>query len=169
MAEQNGTKSAISRRSGRVYMEEHDCSVELSTVGQSQGHSACSSESRYGSGDERGDREKGSRVNKLSSSSSIDGYGDDELIQMVDLGRDLRGLFPTTYDSMGKQGMTSPRVLPYYILTIIVTKLLQEAKNKIERHPPNFGAIVPGAIYRSSFPAEQDYAFLASLELKSVV
>lgn len=168
MGDQTGTKSAISRRSARVYSEEHDGSVELGNVGQGQGQGSCSSESRYGSGDERAEREKGSRKKSRSLSGSGNGY-EDGMIETVNLGRDLRGLFPTTYEEMGKQGMPYSVLFKYPTDGYTVARSLQAAKNKIEGHPPNFGAIIPGTIYRSSFPALNDHAFLASLGLKSVV
>jgi len=158
---------AVSRRSAHVFTEELDGSVELGNVGQGQG--SCSSDSRYGSGDERADREKGSRNNKRSSSGSCTGY-EDGMIQMVDTGRDLRGLFPTTFDGMGKQGMIPALLATCGVLTVYtVAKVLQAAKNPVEGRPANFGVIIPGAIYRSSFPTAEDHTFLESLSLKTVV
>lgn len=43
------------------------------------------------------------------------------------------------------------------------------SKGKEEGHPTNFGIISPGAIYRSSFPQPDDYPFLASLKLKTIL
>lgn len=168
MADQTSTKSAISRRSARVYSEEQDGTVELGTVGQSQGQGSCSSESRYGSGDERADREKTPRKRSRSLSYSGNGY-EDGMIERVDLGRDVKGLFATTFEEIGKQGTLYLFILKGSTDGYTVAKSLQAAKNKTEGRPLNFGTIIPSAIYRSSFPAVEDHPFLGSLGLKSVV
>jgi len=35
--------------------------------------------------------------------------------------------------------------------------------------PANFGAVVPGSIYRSSFPSAENFGFLESLKLKTIL
>jgi tyrosine-protein phosphatase SIW14 len=35
--------------------------------------------------------------------------------------------------------------------------------------PPNFGAVVPGSVYRSSYPQAENFEFLKSLGLKSIL
>lgn len=62
---------------------------------------------------------------------------------------------PSTVEEMGKE----------------VIKSLQAAKEqtKIDGRPLNFGVVLPGAIYRSSFPMAGDYQFLGSLGLKTVL
>ncbi|KAF1981114.1 hypothetical protein K402DRAFT_408670 [Aulographum hederae CBS 113979] len=35
--------------------------------------------------------------------------------------------------------------------------------------PPNYGSVVNGAIYRSGFPAPENFSFLASLKLKTII
>ena len=54
-----------------------------------------------------------------------------------------------------------------------VAKALQAAKDaeksRGEGRPINFGIVLPGAIYRSSFPMTEDFHFLGTLGLKTVV
>lgn len=54
-----------------------------------------------------------------------------------------------------------------------VVKCLQAAnvsiKAKIDSRPINFGVVLPGTIYRSSYPTEEDHAFLATLGLKTIL
>lgn len=54
-----------------------------------------------------------------------------------------------------------------------VAKALQAAKDaeksRGEGRPINFGIVLPGAIYRSSFPMAEDFHFLGTLGLKTVV
>lgn len=35
--------------------------------------------------------------------------------------------------------------------------------------PTNFGAVIPGQIYRSSFPLPENFSFLKSLKLKTIL
>jgi len=35
--------------------------------------------------------------------------------------------------------------------------------------PPNFGTVSQGAIYRSGFPREENFSFLATLNLKTIM
>lgn len=55
----------------------------------------------------------------------------------------------------------------------IVTKSLQAAKastkSKVDGRPLNFGTVLSGAIYRSSFPQIEDFQFLGTLGLKTIV
>jgi len=35
--------------------------------------------------------------------------------------------------------------------------------------PPNFGTVSQGAIYRSGFPREENFSYLATLNLKTIM
>jgi tyrosine-protein phosphatase SIW14 len=35
--------------------------------------------------------------------------------------------------------------------------------------PANYGAVLPGAVYRSSYPEPKNYEFLQSLKLKTIM
>jgi tyrosine-protein phosphatase SIW14 len=54
-----------------------------------------------------------------------------------------------------------------------VIKSIQAAnastKAKIDTRPINFGVVLPGSIFRSSFPTEEDQEFLATLGLKTIL
>ncbi|RAL64533.1 hypothetical protein DID88_002007 [Monilinia fructigena] len=76
---------------------------------------------------------------------------------VVDVGRDLGTLFPSSTEAIAKQVNKS----------LDAAKAL--AKDNQEGRPLNFGVIVPNAIYRSSFPQEEDFGYLTSLGLKSIV
>jgi len=88
--------TTVSRRSTR-YFAEDQCTVESGNL-----------ESRHSStsGDER-DREKPQREAKTSSTNIDMGR-----IPMVNLGKDLGGLFPKTSEDLGKQGMHSLKIAP---------------------------------------------------------
>ena len=109
--EMKGTKmadvtntNAVSRRSTRLFVEEQEV-MEAGNADQ-MGH-----ESRYGSSSDEKDKERQPRKqpqmslcreSRRSSTSSVEGV----MIPMVDLGKDLCGIFPTTED-MGKHGRFS--------------------------------------------------------------
>jgi tyrosine-protein phosphatase SIW14 len=99
---------------------------------------------------------------------------DVRVLSVVDLGIDLSGIFPTSPEDMGKLGM-----MPAFfiraggLIHAIVATCLQEAtivrKVKVDERPINFGAVLPGAIYRSSFPRPENLPFLGTLGLKTVL
>lgn len=45
----------------------------------------------------------------------------------------------------------------------------KEKEKEKEKHHLNFGVIAPNAIYRSSFPQQEDFEYLGTLGLKSIV
>jgi tyrosine-protein phosphatase SIW14 len=59
------------------------------------------------------------------------------------------------------------------LIRIIVANCLHVAnvssKPKIDGRPLNFGAVLPGTIYRSSFPMPENLPFLETLGLKTVL
>ncbi|QSZ31597.1 hypothetical protein DSL72_001164 [Monilinia vaccinii-corymbosi] len=76
---------------------------------------------------------------------------------VVDVGRDLSTLFPSTTEAIATQVTTS------------LDAAKASAQEKQEGRPLNFGVVVPNAIYRSSFPQPEDFEYLASLGLKCIV
>ncbi|KAE9377774.1 hypothetical protein N431DRAFT_329579 [Stipitochalara longipes BDJ] len=132
----------ISRRSTRLFVEEQ----QLLEAGYVVGH-----ESRYPPGDEK-ERDRPQRETVISSSSI-------KLLRVptVDLGKALCPIFPTTPEDIGKQ----------------VIKSLQAAKAstkaKTDSRPVNFGVVLPGSIFRSSYPSEEDYEYLDTLGLKTIL
>jgi tyrosine-protein phosphatase SIW14 len=56
---------------------------------------------------------------------------------------------------------------------VIVATCLQAAndsiKPKVDGRPLNFGIVLPGTIYRSSFPKPDNLPFLGTLGLKTVL
>jgi len=141
---ENKNAITISRRSTRLFVEEQQLMEAGNVVHMGY-------ESRYSSGDEK-ERDRSQRE-AVTSSTTV------EVLRMpvVDLGKKLCPIFPTTSEDVGKQ----------------VVKCLQAAnastKAKINSRPVNFGVVLPGTIYRSSYPTEEDYAFLATLGLKTVL
>jgi len=139
-------KNALSRRSGRTYEEDHGAIESTSQTIQESRNASPHSEK------DAGRSTQGSR----SGSVSID-IG---LLSMpaVNLGKELSNIFPRTAEAMGKH----------------VTKSLEAANNastkeKTPGKPVNFGVVLPGSVYRSSFPHEEDFKYLQSLGLKTIL
>ncbi|RDW91512.1 hypothetical protein BP5796_02677 [Coleophoma crateriformis] len=135
----------ISRRSTRVFAQD----LESCDFGKGGG-------SRPGSYCEDKEIEK-DRLDRASRSSSVDQADMVEatIIRTVDLGRDMHDMFPANYEDMDKQ----------------VARILQTSRaagKKNQGRPINFGDVIPG-VYRSSFPQTEDYEFLKSLKLKTIV
>ncbi|KAF4624628.1 hypothetical protein G7Y89_g13539 [Cudoniella acicularis] len=134
---------AISKRSTRTFVEEHHI-MESGNGGQIM------RESQIGSYSE----EKimtDSKRNSWSSTKNIDlGRG-----SVSDIGIDTYGLFPNTVEGIENE-------VPKSLQTI-------KSKAKEEGKPLNFGIVVPGSIYRSSFPQTEDFQYLQSLGLKTIV
>lgn len=72
-------------------------------------------------------------------------------------GIDLNEIFPTNKATMGSQ----------------VANYSQAArsvcKSTLDGRPINFGAVLPGAVYRSSFPMPENLPFLGTLGLKTIL
>ncbi|KAI9048697.1 hypothetical protein LZ554_007528 [Drepanopeziza brunnea f. sp. 'monogermtubi'] len=74
---------------------------------------------------------------------------------MVDIGKDIN-IFPTTEEDIEKH----------------ITQSLEAAKAskaKEEARPTNLGVVIPGKIYRSSWPTDEDFLYLEALGLKTVL
>ncbi|KAL5324313.1 hypothetical protein ACEPPN_008858 [Leptodophora sp. 'Broadleaf-Isolate-01'] len=135
-------KSEMSRRSTRIFVEEQEF-VDRSSI-------PLSSSSSEGSVD------GSEKVHQCKTKGTIAGV---ETTQpsMGNLGQTL-DVFPTTSEDIGLH---------------IVTESLQPAnvvtKAKEDGRPVNFGVVVPGKIYRSSWPMMEDFQYLESLRLKTVI
>lgn len=134
-----GPTAKISRRSIRYFTE-------------SEGHVENGSpESQYSTSNDETDKEKSQREARTSSTNI-----EAAMMPMVDLGKDLSGLFPALED-MGKH------------VTISLQVAKASSKSKVDGRPLNFGTVLPNAIYRSSFPQTEDFQFLGTLGLKTIV
>lgn len=50
-----------------------------------------------------------------------------------------------------------------------ITQTLAPGRLRCLFPPSNYGAVVPGAVYRSSYPQEKNFEFLESLKLKTII
>ncbi|TAQ85072.1 hypothetical protein B7494_g6591 [Chlorociboria aeruginascens] len=150
MAEKTSNNAIISRRSTRYFEQEQE-GLEKGNAG------SVALESRYccPAGEREREKEK-QRKDTARSSSSDSGVA--WIGPNIDLGMDITGLFPSTEKEMEKH----------------VAKAIQVAKSlpiisKEEGHHLNFGSVIPGKIYRSSYPEAEDFAYLGTLGLKTIV
>ncbi|KAF2399065.1 hypothetical protein EJ06DRAFT_557572 [Trichodelitschia bisporula] len=83
-------------------------------------------------------------------------HEDEDLLQAAAKG----GVDITTKKSAGKADKGN---LP--------VKRVPQAPDRLTPHipPENFGAVIPGAVYRSSFPTKDNFSFLKSLKLKTIL
>ncbi|PVH84451.1 hypothetical protein DL98DRAFT_410834 [Cadophora sp. DSE1049] len=136
-------RSEMSRRSTRIFVEEQEF-VDRTNI-------TMSASSRESSVD---DIEKAAHPCK--SKSTIAG-GETTQQAMVNVGRSL-DIFPIASEDINLH---------------IVTGSLQAAKvstkAKEDGRPVNFGVVVSGKIYRSSWPMVEDFQYLQSLKLKTVI
>jgi hypothetical protein len=85
-------------------------------------------------------------------------------------------LCPTFDDDLN---LTSPEVQKIERLessnveysTVIRSALTRHAPDRLTSllPPTNFGAVIPGSVYRSSFPLPENFSFLRSLKLKTIL
>lgn len=101
MAESKTTISTVSRRSARMYVDEHGVEEFKSNNTHRDTTKSVSSEEKAVEKERERERERGSshRASR-SSSNSVERAS----AQKVDLGQDLGEMFPTTVEEMGKQG-----------------------------------------------------------------
>ncbi|KAG4424498.1 hypothetical protein IFR04_002376 [Cadophora malorum] len=136
-------RSEMSRRSTRIFVEEQEF-VDRTKI-------TMSASSRESSVD---DIEKAAHQTK---SKSTNAGGDSTQQAMVNVGRSL-DIFPITSEDINLH---------------IVTESLQAAKvstkAKEDGRPINFGVVVPGKIYRSSWPMIEDFQYLETLQLRTVI
>ncbi|KUJ12094.1 uncharacterized protein LY89DRAFT_221848 [Mollisia scopiformis] len=74
----------------------------------------------------------------------------------VDLGMDVTDLFPARLEDRDKQVLA------------VLQGAKASTKSKTDERPINFGKVIPG-VYRSSFPGEEDFNYLKTLGLKTVL
>ncbi|KAI9643359.1 tyrosine-protein phosphatase siw14 [Ciborinia camelliae] len=137
----------ISRRSTRVFDGEQEA-MESGIAGVPMG----SHEARHNTNQDEKDKNEGegrssSHQTPLQALSA----------PAVDVGRDLGTLIPSNTEAIATQ----------------VTKSLDAAKalakEKQDGRPLNFGVVLPNAVYRSSFPEQEDFEYLKTLGLKCIV
>ncbi|KAF7946623.1 hypothetical protein EAE96_009618 [Botrytis aclada] len=146
----------ISRRSTRVFATEQE--VMQSGNAGVVGVAMVPHEARYSSNQDEKDKEKDKKHREARSSSH------QSPLQSADVGKDLGTLFPAKIETITTQVTKS----------LDTTKALAKEKQKDkekekEKHDLNFGVIAPNAIYRSSFPQQEDFEYLGTLGLKSIV
>ncbi|KAM0132816.1 hypothetical protein ACHAO1_006561 [Botrytis cinerea] len=152
----------ISRRSTRVFATEQE--VMQSGNASVAGVAMAPHEARYSSSQDENDKEKDKKHREARSSSH------QTPLQSADVGKDLGALFPAKIETIAAQVTKS----------VDATKALAKEKHKEkdkdkekekekEKHHLNFGVIAPNAIYRSSFPQQEDFEYLGTLGLKSIV
>lgn len=141
------TSTTISRRSTRIFLEQQD-SMEVGAAGHME------HESRHGS--EEKEQERPQRAQKPQLKVPCPNSIEAPMIPLVDFGTDLCGVFPSTAGDMEDHIARS-------------LQAAKEDKSRGEGRPINFGIVVPGAVYRSSFPMTEDFHFLGTLGLKTVI
>ena len=155
------TTTTISRRSTRIWAGDGE---HVKTAM----HPSMAYDSRYGSSgsDESSDAsldETRAALGSLDPGVIPGGHG-----------IDLNEIFPTNKTTMGNQCMLSTYYIQFAGLTqMIVANYSQAAssvcKSKLDGRPINFGAVLPGAVYRSSFPMPENLPFLGTLGLKTIL
>ena len=161
LAMAEATTTAISRRSTRIWAGDGE---HMETAM----HPSLAYDSRYGSSgsDESSDA-------SLDETRAALGNLDRGVIP-GGRGIDLNEIFPTNKATMGSQGMLSTYYIQFAGLTqMIVANYSQAArsvcKSTLDGRPINFGAVLPGAVYRSSFPMPENLPFLGTLGLKTIL
>ncbi|TGO12556.1 hypothetical protein BTUL_0086g00310 [Botrytis tulipae] len=146
----------ISRRSTRVFATEQEV-MQPGNAGVA-GVAMAPHEARYSSSQDEKDKEKDKKHREARSSSH------QSPLQSADVGKDLGTLYPAKTETIATQVTKSVDT------TKASAKEKQKDKEKEkEKHNLNFGVIAPNAIYRSSFPQQEDFEYLGTLGLKSIV
>lgn len=166
MAEATNTTTTISRRSTRFFIGEQDA-MEAGIAGQTE------REPRHGSEEQERPQKAQKPQRNVPSTTSTEG----PIIPLVDFGKDLCGMFPTTVEDIDDHGTLlmqcrSSFAAVHLLIPAPVVKSLQAVKKdkfRGEGRPINFGIVLPGAVYRSSFPMTEDFHFLGRLGLRTVV
>ncbi|KAF7905038.1 uncharacterized protein EAF01_005559 [Botrytis porri] len=148
----------ISRRSTRIFATEQE--VMQSGNASAVGITMVPHEARYSSSQDEKDREKEKDKKHREARST----SHQTPLKSADVGKDLGTLFPAKIETIATQATKS----------VDTTKALAKEKQKDkekekEKHDLNFGVIAPNAIYRSSFPQQEDFEYLGTLGLKSIV
>ncbi|KAF7913118.1 uncharacterized protein EAE98_011669 [Botrytis deweyae] len=148
----------ISRRSTRVFATEQEI-MQPGNAGVA-GVAMASHEARYSSNQDEKDKEKEKDKKHREARSS----SHQSPLQSADVGKDIGTLYPAKTETIATQVTKSVDT------TKASAKEKQKDKEKEkEKHDLNFGVIAPNAIYRSSFPQQEDFEYLGTLGLKSIV
>lgn len=154
-----GVKVVVSKRSARPYIED---GMEKETH-QYQGKRMAKHEETELEGQ---DKKNTSRATSQSSQRSVE---PSPLVHPADGEHEVDVL---SLGGQGRRGSSSeirdafhpPTANQHFAYS---THELEE-RLPVEGRPANFGIVVPG-VYRSSFPQSEDYAFIESLKLKTIV
>ncbi|KAF2635846.1 hypothetical protein P280DRAFT_460947 [Massarina eburnea CBS 473.64] len=79
---------------------------------------------------------------------------------------------PTEVGSEGtipRTPLAGPRILPETRTPSPITEAIAPGRLRSLFPPSNYGAVVPGSVYRSSYPQEKNYDFLKSLGVKTII
>lgn len=153
-----GVKVVVSKRSARPYIED---GMEKETHQYQVKRTIKHDEMEL---DEQ-DKRNTSRVTSQGSQSSLEssplvhpatGEQEVDALSLGDHGR--RASSPEIRDAFHPP-TTNKHVYPMHDL---------EERLPVEGRPANFGMVVPG-VYRSSFPTSEDYPFIETLKLKTIV
>jgi tyrosine-protein phosphatase SIW14 len=160
MAEAVATTTTVSRRSTRLWAGDGEA---LEKTPQSM-----ASDLKYSSSSDD-DKEMASPEKRPAPGSPKL-----HMIPGMDLGVDISGMFPATSEDLGKQSMATTVLTDreHGLTRFTVSTCLQESntcKSMLDGKPLNFGAVLPGSIYRSSFPAPENLPFLGTLGLKTIL
>jgi hypothetical protein len=96
------------------------------------------------------------------------------MMAVADIGIDLNGMLDANGEDMSRQGMSSLCFIQVKGLTHTTAANSLHAAGTVcnptlDGRPINFGAVLPGAVYRSSFPMPENVPFLGTLGLKTVL
>jgi tyrosine-protein phosphatase SIW14 len=158
-------KNALLRRPGRTYDEEHVDMEPGRTTQREEG-------SRNPSPHSEKDIEMSNKESRSGSVSIDTGL---LTMPVVNLGKELSDLFPRTAEDMGKHGKSFVGNDDQITANMCAVIKSLEAANTVSTNekfldrPLNFGVVLPGSVYRSSFPQEEDFSFLQGLGLKTIV
>ncbi|KAG0651994.1 tyrosine-phosphatase [Hyphodiscus hymeniophilus] len=134
--------TTISRRSTRLFLEDQEATAG-GVTGQTERESRQASEEK--------EQEKSQKQQKRTPPSNS---FEAPIIPMVDFGTDLRGIFPSALEDMNDH---------------VDKVILASKKGRGEGRPIEFGIVILDSVYRSSFPMVEDFQFLETLGLKTVI
>ncbi|KAF1955481.1 hypothetical protein CC80DRAFT_85611 [Byssothecium circinans] len=72
-------------------------------------------------------------------------------------------------DVPNEVGTGGPAVVPETRTPSPITEAIAPGRMRSLFPPSNYGAVVPGSVYRSSYPQEKNYDFLKSLGVKTII
>ncbi|KAL2263872.1 hypothetical protein VTK26DRAFT_4668 [Humicola hyalothermophila] len=143
-----GDKVVVSKRSARPYLED---GMEEKPMSKQQEDM------------ELEEQEKRASTSKSTSSSSQTSLEPSPLVNPADTKHDIEALLLENSSEL-RDAFHPPTTTQH------VNYSIQELEQSLptDGRPANFGIVVPG-VYRSSFPQSEDYTFIESLKLKTIV